>query len=75
MQAALQSWFLTVHHTESIHKTMLKKWLDNMLPLRDLHQAGSVARHHLVLPVHHAAEKVLRDLHQAGFEAYLVGGA
>ncbi|MDK4530254.1 polynucleotide adenylyltransferase PcnB [Kingella kingae] len=54
---------------------MLKKWLDNMLPKRRKRRADAVARHHLVLPVHHAAEKVLRDLHQAGFEAYLVGGA
>ncbi len=61
---------------------MLKKWLDKMLPARK--QRLPLRRQRLVPLAEHgievaqlsfAAEKVLKRLHQAGFDAYVVGGA
>ncbi len=61
---------------------MLKKWLHKILPP---HPAARTLRQRRVLPfaehrisvdkLSFAAEKVVTRLHQAGFEAYVVGGA
>lgn len=60
---------------------MLKKWLNKVLPGRLVRPA--VKKRVLPFAVHHiaadnlsfAAEKVIKRLHEAGFAAYVVGGA
>lgn len=56
--------------------TMLKKWLNRIMPDKRQVRRQPNVRHRIALPLRHAgAEKVLNQLHQAGYEAYLVGGA
>ncbi len=55
---------------------MLKKWMKRMLPKKRAAAKVHCVRHEVELPVRNqAALRVLDGLHQAGFEAYLVGGA
>ena len=55
---------------------MLKKWMKRMLPKKRATAKVHCVRHEVELPVRNqAALRVLDGLHQAGFEAYLVGGA
>lgn len=55
---------------------MLKKWLNRIMPDKHKAHRQTTVRHRIALPLRHAgAEKVLNQLHQAGYEAYLVGGA
>lgn len=54
---------------------MFKKWLTSIMPDKSKKHPVPV-RHHRPLPFrHHGAGQVLKQLHQAGYEAYLVGGA
>lgn len=54
---------------------MLKKWLNHMLPKKNIKNQSCV-RHQCFLDIpSDAAESVLNRLIQAGYEAYLVGGA
>lgn len=54
---------------------MLKKWLGGILPRKNNKKTLGV-RHAAILDIHsYAAESVLNRLIQAGYEAYLVGGA
>lgn len=54
---------------------MLKKWLGNMLPKRKKSPAPCTCRRMTLEPISFAAEKVVDRLQQAGYEAYIVGGA
>lgn len=55
---------------------MISKWLSNILPKKRKDTTIQCTRIPFPLDIpSHAAEQVLKRLHQAGYEAYLVGGA